>query len=38
MELDGVVAQHREQLSDYLGEFNRAKETLVGEIRNLREQ
>lgn len=38
VELDGVAAQHRQQLGDYLGEFNRAKETLVGEIKDLREQ
>ena len=38
VELDDVAAQHRQQLSDYLGEFNRAKEMLVGEIKDLRNQ
>lgn len=38
MELDDVASQHRQQLSDYLGEFNRAKEMLGGEIKDLRNQ
>ena len=38
VELDDEAAQHRQQLGDYLGEFNRAKEMLVGEIKDLRNQ